>query len=219
MIGKIKEKLKSENGAVQIVEATFVFPIMFIILFFLIYMGNAFFVKAQIQSIVAKNAVIGASYCADPMLQTIKKEGGIPTVEDVNLDPYRYFSDMGGVEDEISGKVKKEIENSSISFFKNMDPVVKTSENENKIAKYHNYILYSSFSVGVECKVKFPIKFLGQDSPYILNIKSFSEVAVDDTGEFIRNTDMVIDYFEDSKLGKGIKSVFEKINGVITNFK
>lgn len=217
MIGKIKEKLKSENGAVQIIEATFVFPIMFIILFFLIYMGNAFFVKAQIQSVVAKNAVIGASYCADPMLQTIKEDGSIPALKEVNLDPYRYFGDMEGVENEISGKVKEKIENSSISFFKNMDPVVKPSKD--KIAQYHNYILYSSFSVGVECKVKFPIKFLGQDSPYILNIKSFSEVAVDDTGEFIRNTDMVIDYFEDSKLGKGIKSVFEKINGVITNFK
>ena len=43
MAGKIKQKLNnSENGEV-IVEATIIFPIMFIVLFFLIYMGNAFY--------------------------------------------------------------------------------------------------------------------------------------------------------------------------------
>ena len=44
-------QMHSENGTV-IIEATFVFPIMFIILFFLIYMGNAFYMKAQVESVV-----------------------------------------------------------------------------------------------------------------------------------------------------------------------
>ena len=75
MTGKnsICSKLNSENGTV-IIEATFVFPIMFIILFFLIYMGNAFYMKAQVESVVEQKAIQGAAYCADPILETMKQE-------------------------------------------------------------------------------------------------------------------------------------------------
>lgn len=78
MTGKnsICSKLNSENGTV-IIEATFVFPIMFIILFFLIYMGNAFYMKAQVESVVEQKAIQGAAYCADPILETMKETGKI----------------------------------------------------------------------------------------------------------------------------------------------
>lgn len=216
MIGRKLNFIKNEKGAVQIVEATFVFPIMFIILFFLIYMGNAYYVKAQIEAIVAENAIKGANYCVDPILQTIKEEGTIPKLSDLNLDPYRYFSGMNGIEEKISREVEEEIEGTMVSLFRNMEPVVKTRRVD--IAKYNNYLVYSTFSVGVKCEIEFPIKFLGRSTPNILVINSYSEIAVNDTAEFIRNTDMVIDYFEDSKLGQSIKGVFDKINDFLNTF-
>ena len=213
MIGKIKNKLKKEDGAVQIVEATVVFPIMFIILLFLIYMGNAFYIKAQVEATVAQKAIAGANYCADPILQTIKETGSVPNIKDLQLDPYRYFTGMNGVEMKIKQDVKKEIDGSTASFFKNMSPVVKTSD-----AKYNNYLLYATFSVEVQCELEFPIKFFGEATPPVFVIRSRSEVAVNDTAEFIRNTDMVIDYFGDTNLGRSIQSVFEKVNTFISNF-
>lgn len=216
MIGKIKEKLNKEDGAVQIVEATFVFPIMFIILFFLIYMGNAYYVRAQVEAIVVDKAIAGANYCTDPILQTIKDDGVIPKLSELDLDPYRYFSGMNGVEEKISREVEEAIEGSSVSLFRNMEPVVKTRRAD--ISKYNNYVLYSTFSVEVRCEVEFPIKFLGRATPNLLVITSRSEIAVNDTAEFIRNTDMVIDYFEDSKLGQSIKGVFDKINDFLDTF-
>lgn len=216
MIGKIKEKLNKEDGAVQIVEATFVFPIMFIILFFLIYMGNAYYVRAQVEAIVVDKAIAGANYCTDPILQTIKDDGVIPKLSELDLDPYRYFSGMNGVEEKISREVEEAIEGSSVSLFRNMEPVVKTRRAD--ISKYNNYVLYSTFSVEVRCEVEFPIKFLGRSTPNLLVITSRSEIAVNDTAEFIRNTDMVIDYFEDSKLGQSIKGVFDKINDFLDTF-
>lgn len=216
MIGKIKEKLNKEDGAVQIVEATFVFPIMFIILFFLIYMGNAYYVRAQVEAIVVDKAIAGANYCTDPILQTIKNDGVIPKLSELDLDPYRYFSGMNGVEEKISREVEEAIEGSSVSLFRNMEPVVKTRRAD--ISKYNNYVLYSTFSVEVRCEVEFPIKFLGRSTPNLLVITSRSEIAVNDTAEFIRNTDMVIDYFEDSKLGQSIKGVFDKINDFLDTF-
>lgn len=223
MIGIIKNKLRKECGAVQIVEATFVFPIMFIILFFLIYMGNAQYIKAQIEAIVAENAIRGANYCSDPLLETLKeglKEKGkieIPSVDEISVEPYRYI--FGGMDDEesyIANKVIEDLNSSSVSLFGNMNPKLKTAKSD--IAKFNNYLIYSTFSVNVKYELKFPIKFWGESTPKVLTINSYSEIAVNDTSEFIRNTDMVIDYFENTEMGEKIKGTFEKINEFLQKF-
>ena len=216
MIGKMIQKIKKESGAVQIVEAAFVFPVMFIILFFLIYMGNAHYIKAQIHSVVTQGAIDGAAYCADPVLSTIRAEGKVPSLSELNVDPYRYFSGMDSVEAQIREQVIKGIEGNTSSLFSNMTPKIKTSRSN--IAKYTNYILYSTFSVEVKCEVGFPIRFLGKATPVFLTINSRAEIAVNDTAEFIRNTDMAIDYFVDTKFGQTIQGIFEKINSVILKF-
>ena len=210
--------MKDDGGAVPIVEAAFVFPIMFIALMILIYMGNAFYIKSQIEAIVSQKAIEGAAYCADPILETIKKNEKIPAVNQIDVKPYRYiFGGMNDIENNIGYEVAEEIENGTVSLLGNtMKPEVKSSKS--KIAKYNNYVLYATFSVDVECGVKFPIRFFGSKTPYLITIKSHSEIAVNDTAEFIRNTDMVIDYFEENKLVKKIKGIFDKINTFIESF-
>lgn len=217
MLGINKDELKKQNGAVQIVEAAFVFPIMFIILFFLIYMGNAFYIKAQVESVVETRALEGAGYCADPILQTIKGSGSIPSLKDLETEPYRYiFGGMNEIEKKIASSVEGDIEGKSMSFFKNMKPDLKTSKSD--IAKFNNYVVYSTFSVEVKYAIKFPIRFLGEKTPTILNISSRAEVPVGDTAEFIRNTDMVVDLFHGSKVSQAISDVFGKINDFISTF-
>lgn len=217
MLGNIKKKLNSEDGAVQIVEATFVFPIMFIILFFLIYMGNAHYIKAQVESVVESRALEGAAYCADPILQTIKETNAVPSLSSLKTEPYRYvFGGMDKIENKIASSVKSDIESKSASFFKNMKPNLRTSKTN--IAKFNNYVVYSTFSVELKYEIQFPIKFLGEDAPPILTINSRAEVPVNDTAEFIRNTDMVIDLFHGTKVGQSISNVFGKINDFISSF-
>lgn len=214
MAEKIKVNLKCESGVVQIVEASFVFPVMFIILFFLIYMGNAHYIKAQMESLVEQEALAGAAYCADPFLESI--EQGNTELSDMDIKPYRYiFGGMDDIESDISGSVKSNFEQSS-SFFKNMTPKLKTSGSE--IASFNNYVVYSTFSVEIEYAIQFPIRFFGSDSIEILNIKSRAEVPVSDTTEFIRNTDMAVDVFSGTKLGKSISDTFDKINNFISGF-
>lgn len=214
MIGKFKNKIKKENGAVTIVEASFVFPIMFIVLFFLIYMGNAFYVKAQVEALVQSYAIEGAARCADPMLENVDKTGKFPSLDKLKIQPYRYiFGGMDDVETDIAGKVKKEISKST-SFFKNMSPVLKNKSSSN-IAKYQSYVVYSTFSVDVDYSITFPIRFLGTEKSTILNLEARSEVAVNDTTEFIRNTDMVIDMISGTKLGENISDIFNKINSFL----
>ena len=217
MIGKLKNQIKKEIGAVTIVEASFVFPIMFIVLFFLIYMGNAFYVKAQVESLVQSSAIEGAARCADPMLKNVDETGKFPKLNELDIQPYRYiFGGMDDIESDIVGKVKKEISQST-SFFKNMSPVLKNKSSAN-IAKYQSYVVYSTFSVDVDYSITFPIRFLGTEQSTILNLKARSEVAVNDTTEFIRNTDMVVDMISGTKLGENISDTFNKINSFLGQF-
>ena len=217
MTEKLKEKLNNESGAVMIVEAAFVFPVMFIILLFLIYMGNAYYIKAQIEGVVEKNAVLGANYCTDPLLETIKEDGGLPNLTDLEIKPYRYlFGGMGDIEKKIGNAVQEEISGKTSTFFSSMKP--KLVGSASNIAQFNNYVVYSTFSVEVKYKITFPIRYLGDDTPVIMEITSRAEVPVDDASEFIRNTDMVIDMFHGTELGNRISDVFSKINDFLSSF-
>lgn len=218
MIGhRIKEQLKKEGGAVQIVEATFVFPIMFLILLFLIYMGNAFYIRSQIEAVVESNAIRGANYCADPLLQNLREGRGIPSLSDLRTKPYRHlFGGMSDIEEKISADVENEINGTSVTFFGNMTPKLRGSRSE--IAKHHNYVIYATFSVEVTYDIQFPIRYLGESTPPLLTINSRAEVPVGDAAEFIRNTDLVLDLFHGTKVGKAVSDVFSKVNDFLTNF-
>lgn len=210
------KKLKNESGMV-IVEASIIFPIMFFVLILLIYMGNAFYMKAQIDSVVVQKAVSGANYCADPLLETMITSGGLPGLDELDTDPYRYIlGGMGDIEAKIGNEVETEILGDSFSLFQNMKPKISTSSSD--ISKFNNFIIYSTFSVEVEYVIEFPISILGESTPAILTISSRAEVPINDTAEFIRNTDMVIDLFQGTKAGQAISDVFSKINKFITDF-
>lgn len=204
-----------ERGSV-IVEATFVFPIMFIILFILIYMGNAFVQKAQIEGIVTEYAIIGASYCTDPILEEIKTQQKPPAYNSLKAKPYRYlFGGMSDVESKIEAEVVNRIKN-SFTFFGGMTPQIKTGQSE--IATFNNAVVYSTFSVEVDYSIRFPISFLGGDRPIELKMSARGEAPVSDTAEFIRNVDLVLDVFHGTKIGQSISDVFGKINDFISSF-
>lgn len=211
----IIERNKDETGVV-IIEATFVFPIMFFVLFFLIYIGNTFYIRAQIEELVQKKAVEGAAYCADPILQTLKENKGrnLPGVKTLEGKPYRYiFGGMGAIENKIINEIDEELKNGNYNVFKGMSPKL-----HSKDAKFNNYIVYSTFSVEVMCTVEFPINFFGNGSPTIFKITSRGESPTNDAAEFIRNTDLVLDVIEETKLGEKIDGIFEKIKGVLSSF-
>lgn len=221
----IKTQIKDENGAMTIVESTVVFPVMFFVLFFIIFIGNMYFEQAKVDDIVLRYAVKGAQCVKDPFEYNIDKGEGIPTsVKNLHIEPYRYI--LGGlsggsisvIEDKISADVKKEIADSSLVFFSNSKANYVGTDNA-KVATFKNYVVYSTFVVQVNYKVKFPIRFLGDEYPTIAQLSSRAEVSVDDSAEFIRNVDMVVDLFEGTKTADTVKSVFKKINDFIGQFK
>ena len=213
---KVKNAAKSlgDDSGLVIIEATIVFPIMFFVLFFLLFFGNSFYVKSSVNSIVEEAAIKGASLVADPYLATIKSGNSVAKREQIK--PYRYiFGDMGDIESMISSEVKKDIKKQS-GFFSGMSPTIKSSKGN--LAKYNNYVLYSTFSVEVEYSVKFPFRFIFSDKPTVIELSARAETPVGDPAEFIRNTDMVLDMLEGNETFEALKDMFGKVNSFLTSF-
>ena len=74
----VEKEKNGEYGAVLIVEAVFVFPIMFIIVFVMLMAGSAFFQHARVERLVVEAALDGASRCENPMLEKVSSTGSVP---------------------------------------------------------------------------------------------------------------------------------------------
>ena len=105
IIQRLKKWLHKEHGAL-IIESAFVYPIMFFVLMFLLYMGNMYYLKAKINSVVSQEAITYAARFADPNQEQFDKT--IPTSNQgdtqVTKELYRYLdvfniSDYGTASD------------------------------------------------------------------------------------------------------------------------
>lgn len=195
---------ENERGMV-IVEATIVFPVMFLVIFLMLFTGNAYLQKCRVDSYVNQLAIEGASYCADPMLDEVEG-GSIPGYDNVDIRPYRYL--LGGMDDieaEIDADVERKIRNMSSGLFSGMKPssvIVNT--------KYNNGFIYSTFSVDVEYKIQIPVRLLGASDFIYMNISSHADMPVSDTTEFIRNVNMIEDYMQKYGVTEKIEEMIKK---------
>lgn len=210
----IKKVIENESGASEIVEATFVFPIIFFVLFFLIFFGNAYYVKANVDSVVSKAALKGALQVQDPYMEFVNGEAGNTTIESIEIAPYRYLfgGDMSRITNKISQEVKDSIKKSS-GLLGGMNPKIKNSD----VAKFNNKVLYSTFIVHVEYSIEFPWRFIYSSKPTIVKYASRSEEPVNDTVEFIRNTDMVLDMLDGNETYQKICDKFGKVKEFLEN--
>lgn len=223
-VTKELNKITNEKGAI-IVEASIVFPVMFFVLLFIIFIGNIYYEQAKVDEIVLKYAVKGAECVADPFLYDISSGGGVPKkMSDVkDIEPYRYIlgsitdGSVSAIEDKISQDIKDEINDTSLVFFGNSKANILGSDND-KIATFNNYVIYSTFVVQVNYEIKMPIAFLGDDYPTVVKMSSRAEVPVSDAPEFIRNVDMAVDILEGTKAGDAIKKIFTKAGEFINKF-
>ena len=105
-MGKTMKRILNERGAL-IVEASIVFPTMFLAIFFMLFVGNAYMQKCRIENVVISAVLEGAAKCADPMLDDIEN-GSIPAFNSVSLKPYRYLTgSLRDTETDIEVEVKE----------------------------------------------------------------------------------------------------------------
>ncbi len=210
------KKIKREDGML-IVEATIIFPIMFLVIFLMMYLGNAFFHKSTVDSMVAQMANYGAAQCADPLLREITEKNGVQSLKNskYKIEPYRYLfgeispeAGMSTIENNVKKQLNDKISKLKTGVFSGMKPTATAVTVE-----FKNAFIYSTFVVDVQYKVPLPIRLFGMKENFGVYASSRTEVPVSDVPEFIRNVNMVIDLMENTEGGQ---KALEKIGDVMT---
>lgn len=209
------KSIKKEDGML-VVEATIIFPIMFLIIFLMIFLGNAYFHKSTIDSLVTQMANYGAAQCADPLLREISTAGKVPSLKDssYSIEPYRYMlgevgkeSGMNKIESNVKKQINEKIKKLKTGMFNHMKPT-----SDKVVAEFNNAFIYSTFEVEVRYKVPLPIRMMGMKEYFSMHASSRCEVPVSDVPEFIRNVNMIIDWMENTKGGQ---AALDKVNDVM----
>ena len=215
----MKKFIKSDTGVV-IVEATLIFPLTFLIVFLMVFAGNAYFQKSRVEGIVAKMTYYGAAQCSDPLLKEVVDKGAAGLTSDYEIQPYRYFlgevgsgGGMNKIEESVKSQITKKINSMNTGVFSGMKPKIISIDCE-----YNNFFVYSTFCCEVSCEIKLPMKLPGMKKNISFITSCRYDVPVSDVPEFIRNVNMVEDWIETSEKASGIVDKAGEIMGKVSEW-
>lgn len=200
---KIRQKMAGERGAVPIVEAALVYPIVIFVVFIFFFFGNMFYQYAKVDAIAVRAAEKLAAYYTNSMLYD-----GIPTnAEDLELDPYRYLFGSDGAEEAVRKYIDAELKETGSGGFAGME-ITPT----NIVCEIENYVVYHTAKVQIEYSVNYSLlQLLGIDS--VQRSSAATANAAGDPAEFIRNIDMILDYADITGLTDAIRNTLSKFTG------
>lgn len=190
----MKRKGQEERGAVVIVEAALVFPLMFFVIFFILMAAESYYQYAQVQDVVTQAAVSAAARCENPMLSYVEQNGAVPTDPgETDVIPYRYIltSEAQSITDEAEEDLLEKIQAMKPLVFQGMAP----SEVSVEITPQLN-VFVSNVTVKCEFQVRLPIRmfFVGDWVAFHYSVELKEPIG--DPSEFIRNVSTVSDLLE-----------------------
>ncbi len=199
-----KKKIKDETGAVMVVEAVFVFPIVIFVVIVLIYLGNMLYQQSKMDAI----AMRGAEYLAAIYTSPLLAEEQIPTnSENINIKPYRYLFGDSQAESKAKDYIEKLMKSTGTGLFSGME-----MNGYVKTCKINNYVVYQTAAVEIEYSINLiPMKLF--DLPTLYSCSNSTATAATDSAEFIRNIDMIIDYSKKYDIPEKIKSTVGAFTG------
>lgn len=211
-----KKENHGEYGAVLIIEAVFVFPIMFIIIFIMLLAGGAYFQHARVERLVVEAAIDGASRCENPMLEKVSKAGSVPTgTSDAKIMPYRYLftGNAKSISDEVASELRNTVERLNSLAFKGMEP-----KNVSVKVTPKMFILISSFQVECEFDIVLPVRMLFFDEDLKFHYSVSMTEPVGDPSEFVRNISTIQDILERNEKAASIAEKFKEATKKIARF-
>lgn len=197
-------KFRRDMGAVEVVEAALVFPVVIFVVILLMFFGNLLYQQATMDAIAVRGAEYLAAIYTNPMLTN----KNIPTDStEVKIKPYRYLLGDSEAESKAKKFMQDLISNTDTGLLSGMElnGTVKTCE-------IKNYVVYQTASVRVEYSIELlPMKLF--DSPTLFRCANATVSSATDPDEFIRNIDMIMDYSESSGLTDKIQSFVGAFTG------
>ena len=200
---KFKQSYSDEQGAVAIVEAALVYPVVIFVVIILFLLGNVFYQQSKVDALAVRAAEKLAAFYTNPMLNT-----GIPTnAEDLELNPYRYLFGNDSAEKAVKSYINSELSRAGTGAFKGMEISGRAT-----ICEVENYVLYHVAKVKIIYSIEFkPLALLGGVS--VLRYSTGEATSADSPSEFIRNIDMILDYADSTGLSQKIKNTLDQFFG------
>lgn len=201
---------RNQKGAMVIMEATFVFPIMFIIVFVMLMACEAYYQYARVQRACIEVAIQGAARCENPMLEVVQDTGSVPTsTTAAKVRPYRYIfsSEADAIAAELEDKLETAVSGFGVMAFRGMTPTAVEAD----ITPRMN-VLVSSFTVDCSFDVTLPIRMIFSNEPITFHYDVQVTEPIGDPSEFVRNVSTVQDYLERSEFGEKIEAFTSKID-------
>lgn len=205
MLRRLKSGVESQKGAVMIIEATFVFPIMFFIVFFMIMAGNIYFQQARVERIVTEAALEAASKCENPMLDYVKDKAIATDPDNEGIKPYRYiFSGYSsGVCSEVEESMEKKITDFGALGFAGMEAQLDSGAT---MIKPHIYMITGNVEAVCKFRVDFPIKMIFFPEKIGFDYRVCINQPISDPAELVRNVSTVADALERNEQAMNFKA-------------
>lgn len=194
---KVREFLKGERGAATIIEAAFVFPIMFFIVFFMIMVGESYYQYARVEYEVIHGAVSAAARCENPMLSYVQANDSVPTDPgETDVIPYRYIltGEAASIANTSADDLEDTINAMEPLLFKGMAP---TNVDVTVTPKMN--VLVSSITVKCDFEVPLPIRMIFSGKKLAFRYSIEVKEPIGDPAEFVRNVSTVKDVVERNK--------------------
>ena len=225
----MKRLIRNQSGAALVVEAVVIYPLVILCLFFLLYMGLIIIQSSVLNSIAQKMALVAAREVAYPGYLTLAGDDAFATAgvemktnstikldfetNNVKVEAYRYWS-----KDPLSSAAKDKI-TSLISDPKNglvkSQSLLDLGKVEAKVT-CSNYAVTQFVTVTIEQEIlnNDVFRFFGIENP---TISARAVASVNDSDEFVRDVDLVIDAVDwlAKKLGINIAELRSKVESAI----
>lgn len=207
----------SENGTV-IIEATMIFPLVILVVFLLMTLGNAYYQRSRVNAIVETKTIEGAAYCADELLRMTAEKKQLPTnvteASVPDIAPYKYIftGETKNVVEGTKNEIREAINKLGTGYFNGM----KVHVDNDITLDYSSMFIAQSVKANIAYHINLPVSIFGMR--FQLNCSSHIEVPLSDSPEFIRNIDMVLDYFERTALSEKIEEVIANVMNKVKEF-
>ena len=219
--------MRRDDGAVLIVEAAIVFPIVFMLVFYIFSLGNKYYINAYMEKIAKENAVIAANYATNELILLTETDGF--TLEKHDVNPYQY-SVSSKLKNAMNTKVADELKSSSISLFASMAPTgISDYSGGTNYVKFNWGLFASTATVEIKYTIN-PLPLVSNFGIASAEYKAYGVANINDTVEFARNLDLLKDIFTDftqtekgkeltGKAAGKVKEIVSKLKGALEFFK
>ena len=211
-----KQLHNNEKGA-MFVEASFVFPIMILIIIAMYYASIMAYERAALQSGVESTALLYKNSYSDDYIDigsnvTASKEEDMVSYDNLNTqESLKFNNPYDCIFMTKDGTVKATLNN---GLFKSITGYLFWGNTLNVEVNHENYIVYKKVSITATETAKLPLDFSIIGLPNEYKISATATAMVNDTDEFIRDTDLVMNVVKRTKLWQSISKFGEKIGSL-----